>query len=160
MDTTSTLSAPIVYSAAATLFSAELIGPEGVTSNTIATADDLAFEVGLWLGGLEAPYEYTPADREVVDLSRENAPDLSMRPPGPFLRDLASDGAEQVLVFGLAQDFLGYLVPEFDYELHPVSPYLEEAPGEHYEETNSVGLHGWPTIRAEMEALIAWPDPR
>jgi hypothetical protein len=54
LDTTSTLSAPIVYSAAATLFSAELIGPEGVTSNTIATADDLAFEVGLWLSGLES----------------------------------------------------------------------------------------------------------
>lgn len=112
----------------------------------------------LFLGGLEAPYEYTPAGMDVVDTSRENAPDLTMRPAAPFVRDLARDDADQVLLFGLAQDFVGYLVPEFDYELDPVSPYYEEAPGEHYEETNSVGEHGWPTVRTEMEALLAWPD--
>ena len=61
-----------------------------------------------------------------------------------------------MFLFGLTEDFLGYFVPEFDYVLDARSPYLEEAPGDHYEETNSVGVHGWPTIRNEMEQLLAW----
>ncbi len=110
----------------------------------------------LFVGGLEMPYEYTPPGVPIIDPGNPNPPDLDARPHAPFLRDLARPDAEYVFLFGLTEDFLGYFVPEFDYVLDARSPYLEEAPGDHYEETNSVGVHGWPTIRNEMEQLLAW----
>ena len=42
-------------------------------------------------------------------------------------------------IHGLAQDFVGYIVPAYNYVLHPTSPYLDEADGDHYEETYSLG---------------------
>ncbi len=110
----------------------------------------------LFLGGLEAPYDYTPPTVPIIDPANPNPPNLANRPHAPFLRDLARPDAEYVFLFGLTEDFLGYFVPEFDYQLDLHSPYIAQAPGDHYEETNSVGIHGWPTIRAEMEALLAW----
>lgn len=111
----------------------------------------------LFLGGYDG--SRTPDGREVVDTSRENPPDLSRAPAGPYLRDLAREDAEYVFLFGLTNDMLGYFVLEFDYQLHPTNPYLDEAPGEHYEETNSAGIDAWPKIRRELEALLAWrPD--
>ncbi|MCC7537978.1 MAG: hypothetical protein IT379_17260 [Deltaproteobacteria bacterium] len=108
----------------------------------------------LFVGGYDGGY--TPEDRPVVDTTLENPPDLSMAPEPPYLRDLAREDAEMVLLFGLTQDMLGYMVPEFDYELDATAPYIEEAPGDHYEETNSVGIDGWPTIRRQIEGLLAW----
>lgn len=110
----------------------------------------------LFLGGLEMPYDYTPPTVPIIAADNPNPPNLDMRPHAPFLRDLARPDAEYVFLFGLTEDFLGYFVPEFDYQLANPGPYLNEAPGDHYEETNSVGLHGWPTIRHEMEQLLAW----
>lgn len=110
----------------------------------------------LFLGGLEAPYDYTPPTVPIIAPDNPNPPNLANRPHAPFLRDLARPDADYVFLFGLSEDFLGYFVPEFDYQLADPGPYLNEAPGNHYEETNSVGIHGWPTIRAEMEALLAW----
>jgi len=49
-------------------------------------------------------------------------------------------------------------VPAFDYELGP-SPYTSEAPGDHYEETNSIGPEGWPRLESKMRALIDWVPP-
>lgn len=52
-------------------------------------------------------------------------------------------GNEKLIVFGLADDELGYVIPPNDFYLHPDRPYLE--PGidrlnrRHYEETNSAG---------------------
>jgi hypothetical protein len=113
----------------------------------------------LFLGGLEMPYDYTPPGVPINDPGNPNPPDLSMRPHAPFIRDLARmarSDAEYIYLFGLSEDYLGYFVPPFNYELDPTSPYLNEPPGDHYEETNSVGEHGWPTISAELETLIAW----
>ncbi|HBQ15152.1 MAG TPA: hypothetical protein DEF51_29860, partial [Myxococcales bacterium] len=77
----------------------------------------------------------------------------------PYLRDRARADAEQVWLLGQTNDYLGYLVPEYNYQLAETAPYLDQAPGDHYEETNSVGVDGWPTIRRELEALLAWsPD--
>lgn len=110
----------------------------------------------LFVGGLEDPYDYTPPGVPIIDPGNPNPPNLANRPHAPFLRDLARPDAEYVFLFGLTEDFLGYFVPEFDYVLSPTSPYLEEAAGDHYEETNSIGVNGWPTIRHEMEQLLAW----
>ena len=110
----------------------------------------------LFLGGLEMPYDYTPAGTPIISPTNPNPPNLANRPHAPFLRDLARRDAEYVFLFGLSEDFLGYFVPEFDYQLDAHAPYLNQPPGDHYEETNSVGVNGWPTVRAEMEALLAW----
>ncbi len=108
----------------------------------------------LFLGGYDGTY--TPPDVPIVDTSRTNPPDLTMAPGPPYLRDLARSDAEQVWLFGLTEDFLGYFVPEYDYRLDEAAPYLDEAPGAHYEETNSVGIDGWPTVRRELAALLGW----
>jgi hypothetical protein len=52
---------------------------------------------------------------------------------------LANPGVEYPVLAGLAMDFVGYIVPSYNYVLHPSSPYIDEAEGEHYEETYSLG---------------------
>lgn len=114
-----------------------------------------------FVGGYEAPCEYTPGGCDAMLFGGENLPDLTMAPEGPFLRDVlleARPEATQVWALGVTNDFLGYFLPEFDYELDPGLPYIGEAPGQHYEETNSVGPWGWPRIREKMEDLIRWTE--
>ena len=52
-------------------------------------------------------------------------------------------GEEELLIFGLANDELGYVLPPNDFLLHPTQPYLEiprdRHNRRHYEETNSLG---------------------
>ncbi|MDQ3033735.1 MAG: hypothetical protein M3Y87_15060 [Myxococcota bacterium] len=113
-----------------------------------------------FVGGYEAPCPYTPGGCDaLIDEDDENPPDVTRAPTGPFLRDhlLARRAdAQQVWLLGLTNDFLGYFVPDFDYELGEGLPYITEAPGDHYEETNSIGTHGWPRIRQRMIDLIEW----
>jgi hypothetical protein len=73
--------------------------------------------------------------------TRENLPDFMRAPPPPYLRDLmlANPGVRYAFVSGLTQDFLGYIVADWNYVLHPTSPYTQQAAGDHYEETNSIG---------------------
>ena len=57
------------------------------------------------------------------------------------LRELADD--PDLIVFGLGNDELGYILPPNDYMLHPEKPFVEEPRDrhgrKHYEETNSAG---------------------
>lgn len=78
------------------------------------------------------------------------------------LCDIAAEfGAEDLLVIGLANDELGYIVPPSDFLLNKNMPYIEKTmdyKGEnHYEETNSVGPRCAEAIaeafRAALEAL-------
>ncbi|RZO55094.1 MAG: hypothetical protein EVA89_26590 [Sandaracinaceae bacterium] len=111
----------------------------------------------LFLGGYDGAY--TPDGVPIIAADNENPPDLDAAPGPPYLRDRARADAEQVWLLGQTNDYLGYLVPEYNYQLAETAPYLDQAPGDHYEETNSVGVDGWPTIRRELEALLAWsPD--
>ena len=108
----------------------------------------------LFLGGYDG--SYTPEGLEIVNTSLTNPPELSEAPAPPYLRDLMRDDAELYCAFGLTNDAVGYLVPPFDYELNEVIPYIAEAEGDHYEETNSLGPESWPTINAALTALLAW----
>lgn len=108
----------------------------------------------LWLGGYDG--SATPPGVPLVDETRTNPAELSLAPEGPYLRELARADADYVFFFGLAQDFLGYLVPAFDYEVAATSPYLNEAEGAHYEETNSLGPDNWPRIEMKIRRLLAW----
>lgn len=109
----------------------------------------------LFVGGYDG--SHTP---EGIDINppMPNAPDLDDAPPPPYLRDLLleREGAEHAFLFALANDQIGYLIPEFNYVLHPTAPYVREAEGEHYDETYSIGIDGWPTVRAQLEPLIRW----
>ena len=42
-------------------------------------------------------------------------------------------------IIGLGNDELGYIVPEYDFVLAETMPWVNEAEGNHYEETNSLG---------------------
>lgn len=89
----------------------------------------------------------------VVRPDDEHAPDLSRAPGPPYLHDLMPGRYKWVV--GLGQDELGYLVPPYDYVVHPTTPYLLEPPGSHYEETNSVGPQIVPRIQRVLEVLAA-----
>lgn len=58
----------------------------------------------------------------------------------PALAELAAAaGIEDLVVIGLANDELGYILPPSVFVTDPALPYVHEAEGDHYEETNSVG---------------------
>ncbi|HJL21628.1 MAG TPA: hypothetical protein RMH80_05310, partial [Polyangiaceae bacterium LLY-WYZ-15_(1-7)] len=111
-----------------------------------------------WIGGYAPPCPYTPGGCDaLVDEDAENPPDLARAPAAPYLRDrlaTAFPEATELWLLGMTNDFLGYFIPEFDFEVDPVLPYLVQAPGAHYEETNSVGPEGWPRVRAQLTSLL------
>lgn len=79
------------------------------------------------------------------------APDLSAAPQPPYLHDLMPGRHRWVI--GLGMDELGYMVPPYDFKLNPALPYLSEAEGDHYEETNSVGPEIVPRTQVVLKAL-------
>jgi len=91
----------------------------------------------------------------------DNAPDFSRAPRPPYLRDLMlmNPGVRYAIVGGLSEDFLGYIVPSYNYVLHPGLPYLAEASGDHYEETNSIGPGCEEYLHRPMMELARWRPP-
>lgn len=80
----------------------------------------------------------------IVKFGQENPPDFSMAPEGPYVYDLVP--GEYPFFIGLGMDFLGYMVPEYDYE-------PDNAPGSHYEETNGASgelIGDWRTNLLEV----------
>ena len=63
----------------------------------------------------------------VVRPTQENPPRWEEAPEGPYVYDLTG---ERPFFIGLGMDFLGYIVPEYDFQTGAVA-------GSHYEETNS-----------------------
>jgi hypothetical protein len=62
------------------------------------------------------------------------------------------------MTFGLTNDMLGYMIPSYDYFVDERAPYIDEAFGFYYEETNSIGPRGWPTIeQAYLDILERRP---
>jgi hypothetical protein len=107
---------------------------------------------------LTVPGEFTPelaiggydgsrvnsAEEEFIAADNPAPPDVASAPPGPYLKEQM--GAEHNWILGLGNDEIGYLVPTYDYVLHPTTPYLSEADGDHYEETNFIGPSAVPLI--------------
>ena len=56
----------------------------------------------------------------------------------------------------LANDEIGYVIPPYDFVLSDVGPYVLNADGDHYEETNSLGPETFPLLDAEAAALLEW----
>jgi len=92
-------------------------------------------------------YEFIEAAR-----AGDNPPDVSKAPAGPYTEELVP--GKYRIALGLAFDELGYMVPMYDFKLNEDSPYFDEAPGSHYEETNSIGPQA-ATTDDIMRALIS-----
>jgi hypothetical protein len=110
------------------------IGPLGIVSGPGELHPELwtgVHQDGSWSWG----YPLIAPDNTV------NLPDWDKVHPGPSMRELvlANPGVKYPVFAGQAEDYVGYIVPEYNYVLHPTNPYIEEAEGDHYEETYSLG---------------------
>lgn len=106
----------------------------------------------LWIGGYDGSWSWG----QPILTETENAPDLDLAPRPPYLKDvlLETPGVEYAFVAGLGEDWLGYIIPEFNFVVPEESPYLNEAAGDHYEETYSVGPLGEDQIVEPMMRLV------
>ena len=107
--------------------------------------------VGGYDGSRRGTYDLIPADNP-------NPPDLRAAPPPPYLRDLMA--GEHRMIFGLANDEIGYIVPAYDFKLDSLIPYLEQAPGDHYEEIVSLGERVEASVVGAARKLLEYEPKR
>lgn len=108
----------------------------------------------LAIGGYDDPAQpHTPLE-VIVGEDNPNPPDLSQAPEGPYIKDRMAKPHNWIV--GLGNDELGYFVPSYNYQLDETSPYLNQAEGDHYEETNSLGPSAYPIIETEINRLLDW----
>ncbi|MFA6316092.1 MAG: neutral/alkaline non-lysosomal ceramidase N-terminal domain-containing protein [Elusimicrobiota bacterium] len=88
----------------------------------------------LIIGGYKGEFK---ASQPLTDPSNPDPPDLAKAPAGPYLKDLMP--CKDKFVVNLANDEIGYLVPEYDFKIRDNLTLLPRLPGHHYEETNSIG---------------------
>jgi len=113
----------------------------------------------LAVGGYDGSHVHAPGV-PMVDPMNPNPPDLDAAPPGPYLleRIAAEDPLKYPWIIGLGNDELGYIIPEYDFILDEGVPYWNEAEGDHYEETNSIGPHMAGVVDAQADALIDFAE--
>jgi hypothetical protein len=111
----------------------------------------------LAIGGYDGSKTGSP-DLPIVAADNPNPPDLSLAPAAPYYLDRLQ--GDYRLIVGLGNDELGYIIPPFNFEVHPTEPWFEEAEGDHYEETNSLGINTAPILDAELDRLSVWAYSR
>ena len=110
----------------------------------------------------ECAYDWVIEQGTLSRADNPNPPDLTLAPGPPYLFDFLTDPAQAgneaayPMIWGLTNDFLGYFVPPYNYELAHPGAYIEEAPGDHYEETNSVGPAGWPEMERNLIGIMVY----
>lgn len=107
----------------------------------------------LWVGGYDGSRINAPGV-DILDPMNPNPPDLSQAPAGPYLKDRMTGMYRWII--GLGNDELGYIIPEYDWELAEDMPWISEAEGDHYEETNSLGPGMAALVDEAADLLIAW----
>jgi len=84
-------------------------------------------------------------------ITRYPGADFQNAPFEPVLMDYArKTGAKFIFVVGLANDEIGYIIPQCEWDEQP--PWLNNAPQRPYGEVNSVG---WKAARVVNEAIVA-----
>lgn len=107
----------------------------------------------LAIGGYDGSHINKPGE-PLVDDGNTNPPELDKAPQGPYIKDRMTGTYRWIL--GLGNDELGYIVPEYDFKLADVMPWIEEAEGQHYEETNSLGPDMAGLIDHWSDYLLWW----
>jgi hypothetical protein len=137
----------------------ELLSEQAVVRIGRATAVTLPGELfpELAIGGYDG--SHTPPYWEIFHEEGNTAPpDLTKAPCGPYIAE-QMDGDYQ-LYLGLTQDFLGYIVPRYDFVLDAGLPYFEEPDeGDHYEETRSLGPHAAQMFMGNLQTLLKVAPP-
>jgi hypothetical protein len=105
------------------------------------------------IGGYDG--KYTAPGGQLIKDDNPNPPDLSKAPAGPYLLD--DLGGDPSWIVGLGNDELGYVVPPYNFEL-AAAAYLDEAEGDHYEETNSLGPQSAPLLEQYSREILAYFD--
>ncbi len=90
--------------------------------------------------------------RPLTNPTNPDPPDLAHAPSGPYLREKL--GAEYGMIVGLANDEVGYLVPEYDFKAAHNRSMSPHPPGTHYEETNSIGPRAAGLVLGAADALL------
>ena len=109
----------------------------------------------LGIGGYDGSQVNAPG-YELVDPDNSNPPDLDAAPQGPYM--LERLGGEINFIVGLGNDEVGYIIPPYNFVLNDSVPWLLEAEGDHYEETNSLGEQTAPLIEEQADLLIGFMD--
>lgn len=127
------------------------VGPLGI----VTTPGELHPE--LWVGGYSGEWsfgwpllqragkckdngvecnEQQPCNAGVECVPTPNLPRFDEAPAPPYMRDLVlgHDGVRYPVIAGLAEDYIGYIVPAYNFVLATSGPWLNEAEGDHYEE--------------------------
>jgi len=104
----------------------------------------------LAVGGYNEPYEYS-FGHPIISPDNKYPPDLSKAPPPPYIRDKMTGKVNILAILG--NDFLGYILPEYDFKLSEDYPYYTSAPGDHYEETRSVGVKATKKMLEVIDSL-------
>jgi len=108
------------------------IGPLGI----VTAPGELHPE--LWVGGYDGSWSW---GWPLYDANKPNPPRFDEAPAPPYMRDLVMmhEGVRYPVLAGCAEGYIGYIVPAYNYALHPSNPYIKEAEGDHYEEVYSLG---------------------
>lgn len=106
----------------------------------------------LAVGGYDGSRRY---GRPLVRPNNPNPPKLDGAPKGPYLRELMK--ADVGLIVGLANDEIGYIIPNYDFQAAPTRTMLPKPPGTHYEETNSIGPRATDIILGAAHELLSEP---
>lgn len=74
--------------------------------------------------------------------------------PAPLCDIARKYGRENLIICGLANDEIGYIIPPNDFVVSDDMPYINKAPGSHYEETNSIGKDAAQSIANAFESAL------
>lgn len=91
----------------------------------------------LWVGGYDGSWSW---GYPLYDSAKPNPPKFDEAPAPPYMRDLvlAHTGVRYPMCVGLGENYIGYIVPAYNYALDAENPYITEAEGDHYEEVYSL----------------------
>lgn len=107
----------------------------------------------LAIGGYDGSHVNSP-EATLIHPDNPLPPDLALAPEGPYLKDRI--GAPYSWILGLGNDEIGYIIPEYDFIVDEGAPYILEADGDHYEETNSLGPQTAGILDAQAQDLLGW----